>query len=153
MHRFFLEKNMLNNVPILLVEDDETDIETVQRAFQKISVTNPLFVTKNGKDALEFLRHEGNYSNQEDSPRPGVILLDLNMPIMGGKEFLSIMREDDSLKNIPIFVLTTSSEEEDVMSSYNFFVAGYIVKPVRFENFVEALQALKSFWTLSLIPK
>ncbi len=144
---------MQNNVPILLVEDDETDIETVQRAFKKISVTNPLFVTKNGKEALEFLRHKGNYSKPEDSPRPGVILLDLNMPIMGGKEFLRTMREDDSLKNIPVFVLTTSSEEEDVMSSYNLFVACYIVKPVRFGNFVEALQALKSFWTLSLLPK
>ena len=144
---------MQNNVPILLVEDDETDIETVQRAFKKISVTNPLFVTKNGKEALEFLRHKGNYSKPEDSPRPGVILLDLNMPIMGGKDFLSILREDDSLKNIPVFVLTTSAEEEDVISSYNFFVAGYIVKPIRFEDFVEALQALKSFWILSLIPK
>ena len=144
---------MQNNVPILLVEDDETDIETVQRAFKKISVTNPLFVTKNGKEALEFLRHEGNYSKPEDSPRPGVILLDLNMPIMGGKDFLSILREDDSLKNIPVFVLTTSAEEEDVISSYNFFVAGYIVEPIRFEDFVEALQALKSFWILSLIPK
>ena len=144
---------MQNNISILLVEDDETDIETVQRAFKKISVTNPLFVTKNGKEALEFLRHEGNYSKPEDSPRPGVILLDLNMPIMGGKEFLRTMREDDSLKNIPVFVLTTSAEEEDVISSYNFFVAGYIVKPIRFEDFVEALQALKSFWILSLIPK
>tara|TARA_B100001964_G_scaffold224500_1_gene271347 strand:- start:82 stop:516 length:435 start_codon:yes stop_codon:yes gene_type:complete len=144
---------MQNNISILLVEDDETDIETVQRAFKKISVTNPLFVTKNGKEALEFLRHEGNYSKPEDSPRPGVILLDLNMPIMGGKDFLSILREDDSLKNIPVFVLTTSAEEEDVISSYNFFVAGYIVKPIRFEDFVEALQALKSFWILSLIPK
>ena len=144
---------MQNNISILLVEDDETDIETVQRAFKKISVTNPLFVTKNGKEALEFLRHEGNYSKPEDSPRPGVILLDLNMPIMGGKDFLSILREDDSLKNIPVFVLTTSAEEEDVISSYNFFVAGYIVKPIRLEDFVEALQALKSFWILSLIPK
>lgn len=144
---------MERNVPILLVEDDETDIETVKRAFAKVRVTNPLFVTKNGKEALEFLRHEGQFSKPEDSPRPGLILLDLNMPVMDGKEFLRIMREDDSLKNIAVFVLTTSAEEEDVLASYNYYVAGYIIKPVRFDNFVQAVQVLNSYWTLSVIPK
>ena len=144
---------MERNVPILLVEDDETDIETVKRAFAKVRVTNPLFVTKNGKEALEFLRHECQFSEPELSPRPGLILLDLNMPVMDGKEFLRIMREDDSLKNIPVFVLTTSAEEEDVVASYNYHVAGYIIKPVRFDNFVQAVQVLNSYWTLSVIPK
>ncbi len=143
---------MKTNVPILLVEDDETDIETVERAFKKANITNPLFITKNGKEALEFLRHEGKYSKREDLPLPGIILLDLNMPIMNGKEFLAIVKKDDALKKIPVFVLTTSSEDEDVLESYNRFVAGYIVKPVMFANFVEAVQVLKAFWTLNVIP-
>ena len=140
---------MRNNIPILLVEDDRVDVMTVQRAFKMNKITNPLHVSSNGEEALAYLRHEDAYSELEKSPRPGIILLDLNMPIMNGIEFLNVVKGDDNLRRIPVIVLTTSREEEDRINSYNFSVAGYIVKPVEFDKFVEAVRLLDLYWTLS----
>lgn len=140
---------MRNNIPILLVEDDQVDVMTVQRAFSKNRITNPLFVCSNGEEALKFLRHEGAYSDPEKSLRPGIILLDLNMPVMNGIEFLEAVKADDDLKCIPVIVLTTSREEEDRVSSFKLSVAGYIIKPVQFEKFVETVRLIDLYWTLS----
>lgn len=140
---------MLNNVPILLVEDDQVDVMTVQRAFKRNKIVNPLSVCSNGEEALKFLRHEGAYSDSDKSPRPGIMLLDLNMPVMNGIEFLKVVKADEDLKLIPVIVLTTSKEEEDRFKSFSLSVAGYIIKPVEFEKFVEAVRLIELYWTLS----
>jgi CheY-like chemotaxis protein len=135
---------MLN---ILLVEDDEVDVMTVQRAFQKGNITNPLYVADNGLEALMILRGESG----QPSPMPTerrIILLDLNMPKMNGLEFLQEMRSDDSIKHIPVVVLTTSNEECDRLQAYQLNVAGYILKTVTFSTFVELMVTLDKYWTL-----
>ncbi|HBE73264.1 MAG TPA: two-component system response regulator [candidate division Zixibacteria bacterium] len=143
---------MRNNVPILLVDDDQVDVMTVQRAFKRNNILDPLFVVGNGREALDFLHHQGEHSDPERSPRPGIILLDLNMPVMNGIEFLKVIKLDESLKKIPVIVLTTSKEENDRVESFNLSVAGYIIKPVEFEKFVEAVRVLNLYWTLSELP-
>ncbi len=140
---------MNSDVPVLLVEDDEVDTETVLRAFKKNKISNPLFTTKNGEEALAFLRRESPFIDPTQAPRPGIILLDLNMPIMSGLEFLKIVKDDKDLKSIPVVVLTTSEEENDRLESFQHCVAGYIIKPVDFEKFVEAIKTINLYWTLS----
>ena len=131
--------------PILLVEDDEVDQMTVKRALSDIHVVNRLDITGDGEEALAFLR-------DEKKQKPGIILLDLNMPKMNGIEFLKIVKADNALKKIPIVVLTTSKEECDIMDSFKFSVGGYIVKPVDYTKFVEAIKAIDLYWTLSELP-
>ena len=136
---------MRNSKPILLVEDDEVDTMTVQRAFKDLKVTNELVHRINGEEALKYLR-------AEDSQMPCVVLLDLNMPKMNGVEFLKISKEDEKLKKLPVVVLTTSKEEHDIVESFELSVAGYIVKPVDYKRFVEAIRAIDLYWTLSELP-
>jgi CheY-like chemotaxis protein len=129
---------------ILIVEDDEVDVMTIKRAMKEIHVTNPVKVTWNGEEALEYLK------GQKDLP--GIILLDLNMPRMNGVEFLRHLRADERLKPIPVVVLTTSREEQDRVSSFNLGVAGYMIKPVDYLQFVEVIRAINLYWTLSELP-
>jgi len=136
---------MHNSKPILLVEDDRIDAMTVKRALKDLKVTNQLVHKVNGEEALEYLRSESN-------KKPCVILLDLNMPKMNGIDFLKIAKGEEELKKIPVVVLTTSREEQDVAESFNLSVAGYIVKPVDYEKFVEAIRVLELYWTLSELP-
>jgi CheY-like chemotaxis protein len=136
---------MRNSKPILLVEDDRVDAMTVERALKDLNVTNLLVHTLNGEEALNHLRTENNGS-------PCVILLDLNMPKMNGVEFLKAVKDDDVLKSIPIVVLTTSKEEHDVVESFKLSAAGYIVKPVDYKKFVEAMRTVNIYWTLSELP-
>jgi CheY-like chemotaxis protein len=136
-------------VPILLVEDDFIDVKTVRRAFKKNKVINPLHVCNNGEEALAYLRREGNYADKDKSPRPGLILLDLNMPVMNGIELLQIIKNDDELKHIPVVVLTTSKDENDRVETFNLSVAGYIIKPVDFDRFLEAVKIINLYWSLS----
>lgn len=133
-------------IEILLIEDDEVDIMNVQRAFKKNNIDNTMNVARNGLEALEFLRHK-------ETTKPEIILLDINMPKMGGVEFLQEIRNDSNLKSLTVFVMTTSNEERDVVSAYNLNAAGYILKPVVFENFVKAISALNHYWELSERPK
>jgi len=137
---------MKKGAPILLVEDDVVDVKTVQRAFSETGISNPLYVTGNGEEALKFLRHEGEYSDHGKAPTPGIILLDLNMPVMGGLEFLKIIKEGGKLRRIPVVVLTTSKEDSDMIQSYNLSVAGYIVKPVEFAKFIEVVKTINRYW-------
>jgi CheY-like chemotaxis protein len=139
------------NVPILLVEDDQVDIKTVQRAFSIHKITNRLYTAKNGREGLDFLRHGGGY-NRVTAPRPGIILLDLNMPIMGGLEFLTEIKRDQDLRAIPVVVLTTSQMENDLVQSYKLGSAGYIIKPVDFSKFLEAVKIFDLYWTLCELP-
>jgi len=128
-----------------LVEDDSVDAMTVKRAFKDLNVTNLLVHTLNGEEALNHLRAESNGN-------PCVILLDLNMPKMNGIEFLKVAKADDVLKSIPVVVLTTSQEEQDVVESFKLSAAGYIVKPVDYKKFVEAMRTIDVYWTLSELP-
>lgn len=136
---------MKNTRPILLVEDDDVDAMTVKRALKEIHITNPLSIVKNGEEALEFLKNS-------KTEKPGIILLDLNMPKMNGIEFLRIAKQDNLLKSIPVIVLTTSREEEDKINSFNLSVAGYMIKPVDYMQFVETMKTINLYWTLSELP-
>ena len=119
---------MTRDVPILLVEDDRIDAKNVERAFRHNHVTNPLHQVKNGEAALAFLRNKPPYEDSEKYPRPGLILLDLNLPVMNGLTFLETYRNDPELRTIPTVVLTTSDEETDRMKSYAIGIAGYVVQ-------------------------
>lgn len=128
-------------VNILLVEDDEVDVMNVKRAFSKNNIKNELFVAGNGVEALDMLR-------SMIVPLPRIIILDINMPKMNGIEFLKVLREDENLKNISVFVMTTSNEDSDKINAYNLNVAGYILKPLSFEKFITSVATLKNFWSL-----
>ncbi len=136
---------MKNFKPILLVDDDDIDAMSVRRAFKEINITNPLVRSVNGEEALKYLY---DLSNEI----PCVILLDLNMPKMNGIEFLSIVKDDDRLKYIPVVVLTTSTEECDIKESFKYSVGGYVVKPVDYKTFVDAIRTINMYWTLSELP-
>lgn len=136
---------MQNSKPILLVEDDDVDVMTVRRALQDSEVKNQLLPMGNGEQAIEYLR-------DESSIKPGIILLDLNMPKMNGTEFLKIVKTDKELKKIPVVVLTTSNSDVDVTESFELGAAGYMVKSVDYEKFVETIRAIDQYWTLSKLP-
>jgi CheY-like chemotaxis protein len=131
---------------ILLVEDDEVDVMTVQRAFRSGKITNSLYVASNGIEALAMLR--GNLEQPSViPPNRRIILLDLNMPGMNGLEFLRELRSDATIKYIPVVVFTTSNEERDRIETYSLNIAGYILKPATFERFMEILVTLNNYWT------
>lgn len=142
--------DMTNLVNILLVEDDEVDIMNVQRAFKKNNISNPLHITRNGLEALEALQGK---DPSMTIPSPRVILLDINMPKMGGIEFLTEMRKHPELKSISVFVMTTSNEESDKVAAYDLNVAGYILKPLSFEGFTSAVAILNHYWHLCEMPQ
>ncbi len=136
---------MKTSKPILLVEDDTVDAMTVKRALKEINITNKLYIVNDGEDALTFLKNPENQI-------PGIILLDLNMPRMNGIEFLKIAKKDDTIKRIPVVVLTTSREDQDKVDSFNLGVSGYMVKPVDYRKFVEVIKTINLYWTLSELP-
>lgn len=136
---------MRNSKPILLVEDDEIDKLTVERALRQLQIANPLFWAAHGEAALDLLRGD-------DPVRPCLILLDLKMPRMGGLELLGILKADEFLKRIPVVVLTSSREEYDRNQSFGHSVAGYMVKPVDYTQFVEVVRTINLYWTLSEGP-
>ena len=140
-----------NVINILLVEDDEVDVMNVQRALKKININNPVYVATNGIEALLMLRSNNNEPPQVPTARR-LILLDLNMPKMGGIEFLVELRSDPELKPTPVVVMTTSNQDQDRVEAYNLNVAGYILKPVTFTNFVELMATLNNYWTLCEMP-
>jgi CheY-like chemotaxis protein len=135
----------ITNRPILLVEDDQVDKMTVVRALKEIHVTNPLVHRENGEEAVHYLQDPA-------SEKPCIILLDLNMPIMNGTEFLKAVKNDDKLKRIPIVVLTTSEEQQDKINSFDLGVAGYMAKPVDYRQFVEVMRSIDAYWTISEMP-
>lgn len=137
---------MEKSLNILLVEDDQVDVMNVTRAFERNNIANPLFVAGDGIEALELLR-SGRIPQERR-----LILLDLNMPRMNGIEFLRALRADDALHLTPVVVLTTSDDERDKINAYDLNVAGYLLKPVTFVNFVEAMAALNKYWTLVEMP-
>ncbi len=137
---------MEKSLNILLVEDDHVDVMNVTRAFERNNIANPLFVAGDGLEALDLLR-----SGKIPRDRR-LVLLDLNMPRMNGIEFLRALRADEELHLTPVVVLTTSDDERDKINAYNLNVAGYLLKPVTFVNFVETMAALNKYWTLVELP-
>jgi CheY-like chemotaxis protein len=136
---------MRSSKPILLVEDDRLDAMIVKRALDDLKVTNKLVHTTNGEEALEYIRNKEN-------EKPCLVLLDLNMPKTNGVEFLRIVKADEVLKRTPVVVLTASTEEQDVIETFKLSVAGYIVKPVDYMRFVEAMRTVTLYWTLCEFP-
>lgn len=131
---------------ILLVEDDEVDVMNVRRAFERNKIANPIYVAENGLEGLRMLR-DGTVPRGRR-----LVLLDLNMPRMNGIEFLREVRQDPELSGVSVVVLTTSNEERDKVDAYKLNVAGYLLKPVTFINFVELTSALNKYWTLVEMP-
>jgi CheY-like chemotaxis protein len=130
-------------IEVLLVEDDPGDVLMTREAFQEHKLRNTLHVVTNGADAMLFLRKGGPYA---DSPTPDLILLDLNLPRMDGREVLAAIKADEVLRRIPVVVLTTSDAEEDVLRSYNLHANAYVAKPVDFEQFVRVVRQVDDFF-------
>ncbi|NYB25816.1 MAG: response regulator [Methanobacteriaceae archaeon] len=130
-------------VEILLVEDNEGDIGLVEEVFEEGRINNNLNITEDGEEAMEFLRKEGEFAN---SPRPDLILLDLNLPKKDGREVLEEIKEDENLRRIPVVVLTTSKAEKDILKSYDMHANSYITKPVDFDQFIKVIKSIEDFW-------
>jgi CheY-like chemotaxis protein len=137
---------MKKSDPILLVEDDHIDVLNVKRGFKDIHAENPLYVAEDGEAALAFLRNSQN-------PKPALILLDLNMPRMNGLEFLAILKKDPYLRLIPVIVLTTSREVLDRHRSFELSAAGYIVKPLNYDDFIKILGIIYQYWSMSQLSE
>lgn len=135
---------MKSNNPVLLVEDDKVDAMTVIRSFKELSITNNVEHRINGVEALAYL-------NQAEE-KPCLILLDINMPKMNGIELLEKLKKNEELRKIPVVILTTSNDERDKLESYNLGVAGYMIKPVNYGQFVEVIRSVNMYWTLSELP-
>ncbi|MDT8913796.1 response regulator [Amycolatopsis sp. PS_44_ISF1] len=138
-------------IDILLVEDDPGDVLMTQEAFEHHKIRNSLYVVADGVEALQFLRREGPY---EDAPRPGLILLDLNLPRKDGREVLAEVKATPELRSIPVVVLTTSEAEEDILRSYDLHANAYVTKPVDFDRFVEVVRQIDDFFvTVVKLPR
>ena len=140
---------MRNGSPILIVEDNETDIMCLKRAFEKIGIKKSIITASNGEEALAYLK--GDLPGQ-DRRIPNLILLDLNTPIMNGFEFLDAFKSDSRLKVIPVIVLTSSTSSLDMNDSYSNSVAGYIEKPMDPEDYLNIVRIIDQYWTLSYLP-
>jgi chemotaxis family two-component system response regulator Rcp1 len=140
----------MKTIDILLVEDDAGDIRLTREAFKEGKVFNTLHVVGNGVEALAYLHNEGQYSSEIP---PDIILLDLNLPKMDGREFLAIVKSDPLLRRIPVVILTTSKSDEDIIKSYNLHANCYINKPVIFDELVNVVKTIEDFWfTIVKLP-
>lgn len=133
-------------ITILMADDDADDRRLTQEAFEEARLINDLRFVENGEQLMEYLRKQGPYAPPAEAPRPGLILLDLNMPRKDGRTVLKEIKSDPALRQIPVCVLTTSKADEDIYKSYDLGVNSYIVKPVTFEALVDILQTLEKYW-------
>lgn len=134
-------------IKILLVEDQPADVRLTQEVLKQGKVANELFVAEDGEKAMEFLRREGRYA---DVPRPDLVILDLNLPRMDGKEVLQAIKGDPDLLKIPVLMLTTSAAEGDILDAYSHHVNAYITKPIDLDEFVTVVSSIEQFW-LSIV--
>ncbi len=137
---------------VLLAEDSKHDILATRRAWKQHNIANPLYVVRNGEECLDYLHRRGKFSEPDSDPRPGILLLDIKMPKVDGLDVLKHIRQDPELRNLPVIILTTSQAEEDRIRSYAMGANAYIVKPVGFENFSEAVKTINLFWQLVELP-
>ena len=133
-------------ITILMADDDADDRRLTRDALEDSRLANDLHFVENGEELLAYLRHEGKYADAEKAPRPGLILLDLNMPRKDGREALKEIKADPTLRRIPVVVLTTSKAEEDILRSYDLGVNSYVTKPVTFKSLVELVKELGRYW-------
>ena len=136
---------MDGNKPVLLVEDDKVDALTVKRAFRELDISNSIINVGNGEEALDYL-------NNQKNKKPCMILLDINMPKMNGIEFLKCFRQKEMFKYIPIIVVTTSLDDGDKYEKFSLSVSGYMVKPIEYNLFLNTINTIKSYWSLSKFP-
>jgi len=134
----------LEPITILLVEDDPADQKLIKTSLKNQRLANDLYVVSSGEEGIDFLHQCGDYSN--GCPRPDLILLDLNMPGMGGKEFLKRIKNDENLKQIPVVILTTSDSERDIIDSYKLQASGYVHKPVTLDEFKGVMEKIEAYW-------
>ncbi|MDP5092464.1 MAG: response regulator [Polaribacter sp.] len=133
----------MNKAHILLVEDNEGDILLTTEAFEESNIDSKISVARNGQEALDFLYKTGNFVNVE---KPDLILLDINMPILNGHEVLDRIKNDNDLKTIPVIMLTTSSNQQDIDRAYKNHANSYIIKPIEIQDFLETIQKIEEFW-------
>lgn len=145
----------MRRLTVLLVEDNPRDVRLTERAFEQADVPHDLQVVRDGDEALAYLHREGEYAATDSSPRPHMILLDLNLPRMGGHELMQRVRQDVRFRHVPIIVLTTSARPDDVRQAYDNGANAYLLKPVEFSRFTEVIGHLASFWleTVELPPE
>ncbi len=137
-------------IEILLIEDSPGDADLAREALESTKVRNTLHVVQDGEEAMKFLKQQGKYA---DAPRPGLILLDLNLPKMDGRDVLKAIKADDALKRIPVVILTISKEEADVLRSYDLHANCYITKPVDLDQFIDVVRSIEEFWlTIVRLP-
>lgn len=138
----------MDKIEILYVEDNENDIELTLRAFKKRNLANSIKIIKDGEEAIDYIFAKGQYAERDILDKPKVILLDLKLPKIGGLEILEKLKSDHRTKAIPVVVLTSSREESDMLKSYEYGVNSFVVKPINFENFSEAVSSLGLYWLL-----
>ena len=134
---------------ILLVEDNQDHAELTLKALENGNVMNRIFWVKDGEEALDFLLHRGRWGDATAAPRPGLVLLDVNLPKVGGHEVLRRIKADEGLKSIPVVMLTTTDREDEIVASYRAGVNSFVTKPVRFADFVERIKSLKLYWVIT----
>lgn len=140
--------------PILLIEDSPEDFEATLRAFQKSGLKNTVVRCEDGDEALDYLHRRGKYADPARSPRPGVILLDLNLPGTDGRQVLAEIKKSERLHDIPVVVLTTSADERDISACYRAGANSYIQKPVDIDGFMKAVERLNGYWfEVVILPK
>lgn len=137
--------------PLLLIEDSDEDFEAFGRIMRKSSITNPVYRCTDGDEALDFLYHTGEYVDLAKAPRPGIILLDLNLPGTDGREVLEQIKHDEELKMIPVVVFTTSSNPKDIEGCYQHGVNGYIIKPMDIKKLTKTIQVFLDYWFEAVI--
>lgn len=148
-----MNERLNNSQTLLIVDDSEEDYLAVRRAFQKVRLANAIQWCRSGQEALDYLRHEGAYKDSAHA-RPGLILLDLNMPGIDGHGTLQIIKADPELRHIPVIILTTSGNERDITAAFQAGVNSYVQKPMTFEGLLKAIEGLKEYWfEISFLPK
>jgi CheY-like chemotaxis protein len=134
---------IIKPVEILLVEDNKGDVGLIEEVFEEAKFKNILHVAEDGEEAMLYLRGKGQFL---DSPRPDIVILDLNLPNKDGREVLREIKEDENLHNIPVIVLTTSNAEKDILGAYGFRANAYITKPLDFDQFIKVVGSIENFW-------
>lgn len=142
-----------DHLVVLLAEDNPDDILATKRAWKKQNINNPLFIVRDGEECLDYLKRSGKYTDPASAPRPGLLLLDLNMPKLDGLGVLKHIREDDDLRWLPIVILTTSKADKDLIKSYDLGVNAYIMKPIGFEELASTISKITLFWELVEQPR
>lgn len=133
-------------ITILMADDDPEDRMLAEEALEEARLANDLRFVEDGEELMDYLKRRGKYTNPEDSPRPGMVLLDLNMPRKDGREALQEIKADPELKTLPVVILTTSEADEDILRSYDLGASSYITKPVTFDGLVKIMSTLKTYW-------